>query len=163
MKPFIGIIGQRESGKSSVIRSLTGVPSSGFRGYIRNRETGESIYVFASSPQEDPIDLADFKHRIRAAKNQKGCRGIVCAIQPNRPRVRISLEDVYKVVKATNGLRAFAFFINPGHGARSASSDLTADVTQRLQNFRTKPHLLNGNRFPYQNATAIEKATNLNG
>ncbi len=163
MKPFIGVIGLRESGKSSVIQSLTGARSAGFRGYIQNRETSESIYVFTSSPQEDPIALAEFKRRIRSAANKKGCRGIVCAIQPNKPRIRICLEDIYQAVTTVGGLKPYAYLINPSHREGAASTSLTAEVTQRLQASNVMPHLLNGNRFPFQNATIIEKATNLNG
>lgn len=163
MKPFVGVIGNAKSGKSTVIRSLTGAPSTSFRGYMRNRKTGETILVFASSLQEDHMELYKFRNRIQRAVRNNKCRGIVCAIQPTYPTKRNSLEDILGEATKFTELEPYAFLINPGHGMNAQVYRATAEVTNRLKPFGVELHRLDGNRFPLQNAREIDAVTSLNG
>jgi GTP-binding protein EngB required for normal cell division len=55
MKTFILLIGASNSGKSTVIQSLTGCKSrTADSGYVVDYSTGRKIYVIVSSPQESP-------------------------------------------------------------------------------------------------------------
>ena len=109
------------------------------------------------------MELGAFQRRITRAVSNDKCRGIVCAIQPNKPIIRNSLEDVMGVAKKFKELELYTFLINPPHGEKSADRSTTDLVNRRLKSFGMKALRLDGNRFPFQNAKKIENTTNLIG
>ena len=71
MKPFIGIIGYANSGKSSIIASLTGCLPSTYHGYVYDKKNDQSIWVYSSSPQENPVDKSQFEYRLKAVSQPR--------------------------------------------------------------------------------------------
>ena len=156
MKPLIAIVGVRGSGRSSIIRCLTGAPSDGFRGYITSRDTRESILVLASSPWEARVDPAELTRTLSEAVSDPACRGIVCALQPDSPRLA-----VVEHLAAKEHLETHVFLVNPPRGGTEANPAASRELDRRLGRFGVLIHSLDGNLFPFRNATTIESMTAL--
>lgn len=160
MQKFVAIIGQRNSGKSTVIKSLTGCPTNGHRGFVDDEESGKSIYVVCGSPQEAPEDLQDIAELQRIldkVASRDGCSGIVMAIQPSRPSVRLSMEDILSEVQLRK-FKIHAYVLDPG---RASNSVPLVDVNQRLQGLAIVAEPLDGRRFSHLNASIINAATQI--
>jgi len=56
VKPFIPIIAKGKSGKSTIIKSLTGCGRSNYRGFLKDNLTGETILVICGSPRKIMLD-----------------------------------------------------------------------------------------------------------
>jgi len=158
MPKFVAVIGQRNSGKSSIIKSLTGCPKSTFRGFVQDRATGRSIYVVCSSPQEQPLTLAALRKIIAKCQTTRNCHGIVMAIQPTVPRVRLSLEGIFQELAISAKFQSSAFVLDPGYdGTASGYSGIAA----RLSNYPCQCSRLDGRRFAQINAATINAATQI--
>ena len=84
MKKLVVVIGYKNSGKSTIIQSLTGCPTKSFCDFVIDEDTKNSVFVIASSPQEDPM-TEEKLHQILDSVIAKGrCSGVVIAIQPTR-------------------------------------------------------------------------------
>lgn len=84
MKPFIAVIGSANSGKSTVIKSLTGCKNGTFRGVIHDNLTGKQVFVCAASPQEMKISDAQRRGDRRDVPCQSGRkRNVLLCIRPN--------------------------------------------------------------------------------
>jgi len=156
-KPFVAVIGGRNSGKSTVIRSLTGARSGQFRGMVHDRATQETISVIGSSPQEQALTLQQLRSTLRTAMNNSRCRGIVCALQPSFPTKRLSLEQVLQEARALR-FRIRVFVLDPGY--KGARGHLEA-VAARVRNVGFGSKALDGRRFAQVNAGTINRRTRI--
>ena len=101
MKKFIAVIGGHDAGKSTVIVSLTGCRYRSLQGPVIDELSKEKIYVIASSPQEKELSQEEssqkklsqkklFQDIISKVGQDKKYQGLIMAIEPSRPRRRIS-------------------------------------------------------------------------
>lgn len=155
MKPFVAVIGSRNSGKSTIIRSLTGAKSGQFRGVITDNSTGRTIEVIGSSPQEQALTLVQLRAILRRAANAAVCNGVVCALQPTLPSKRLSMEQVFHEA-ASFGFLIHAYVLDPGYAGSSGSS---SQVVRRVKAAGYSARTLNGQRFAQVNAATINRAT----
>ena len=160
VQKFIAVIGNRNSGKSTIIRSLTGCPNSTFRGEVKDITTGESIHVICSSPQERPLTLQELRRILNACAANRKCRGLVMAIQPTSPTKRLSMETIFQEVFSLGFFQSHAFTLAPG---RVSGSPNTAAIVTRLKPFKLKQIILDGGRFAMLNAQVINKRTHIVG
>lgn len=160
-KTFIGVIGERNAGKSTIIRALTGCDTKSFRGFVEDLVTGDKIYVIASSPQESELSLDEFIDILNKVLNDNKCLGIVMAIQPSKPRVRIKIESIYIEVNKRNKFSIYAFVIDPSRNNGATSQNIVNGVAGRISAIKVNPISLNGNTFAFLNADKIRKATNI--
>ena len=157
IKIFIAVIGHANAGKSTVIQSLTGAKNPQFRGTVVDKTTGREIEVIGSSLQEMPIPISEFGKILSKAKASSKCNGVVCAIQPNRPRVRPDLEQILK--EATRqGFSIHAYILSPGYNDSNAEAAIP-----RIQACSKKIDIqtLDGRRFGYINAEIINRKTGI--
>jgi energy-coupling factor transporter ATP-binding protein EcfA2 len=156
MPIFVAVIGSRDSGKSTIIKSLTGCLNNSFRGTVSDLASKISVEVIASSPQERAMSLADLRaHLKKAAK--PSFTGIVCALQPSRPNKRLSMEDVLTEADA-KGFTIYAFVLDP---PRQGPAHLAANVTSRLAALGLKFTTLDARRFAHLNAVDINKKSKI--
>lgn len=155
MKQFIAIIGEAKSGKSTIIRSLTGCPTKDYRDFIRDGFSNESLYVVCGSPQEQSMSLEDLKALLNVVCQDSSCRGIVMAIQPKLTRSRLSMEKILQEVAVTESFQTRAFFVNPGRVSGPADSS----VISRVNDLVVQPYILDGRRFAIINAEAVNRVT----
>lgn len=160
MKPFVAVIGKRNSGKSTLIRSLTGCrPKT--RGRVEDNCTGHNLYVVEQSPQEAPIERAELRRTLEEIRDDVNNVGAIVALQPNRPYIRMSIEQVFELVDAVGGLRPFAFVIDPGYQGDS-TQNLTADVRSRVREYvADEIQRLDGRQFAFLNAEVIRRTAGL--
>ncbi len=156
MQKFVAVIGTRNSGKSTVIKSLTGCPLSTFRGHVEDKTTGKTIHVLCNSPQETPLSRMQFRNVVQRAMKDPKSQGLVMAIQPTRPHTRLSLEDIFQEVVSTSAFELHAFILDP---ARNGGPSTSAAVLARLKAFRAKILVLDGQRFAHINAQLINRRT----
>jgi hypothetical protein len=159
---FIGVIGQRNAGKSTIIRALTACKTVGFRGAVHDRKTKQWIEVIASSPQER--DMPNLAAKIRSAANDPNCLGIVAALQPSHPRKHILMEEVFKIAQEHRA-KCYAFAISQPHNKNKSYGVEIANLKARLVRSRirlTEPiQSLDARRFAYLNAEIIQKTVAL--
>ncbi len=150
MKPFIAVIGTRNAGKSTVIRSLTGCPTKSWRDVVKDKSTGRGIYAIASSPQEDPLDRERFREIVEQVARDESILGLVMAVQPSWPATRLSLEDIFQIVQGR--LSPTAVMLHPPYNDNGASPPAQS-VQARLKPFGVTLIVLDGRRFAYLNAS----------
>ena len=159
---FIAVIGQRNAGKSTIIRALTACKTVGFRGPIEDLKTKKWIEVIASSPQER--DMPNLAARMRSAANDPNCLGIVAALQPSYPRTHILMEDVFKIAQKHHA-KCYAFAISQPYDENRADGVEIADLEARLATSRIRLNRpmqsLDARRFAYLNAAIIQKTVGL--
>lgn len=97
MKPFIAVIAKATSGKSTIIKTLTGCGRSNYRGFLKDNLTAETVLVICSSPQEEALTLSELRDLINQAAADTKCRGVVIAIQPTRPNKQRRLRTVHEI------------------------------------------------------------------
>jgi predicted kinase len=151
-KKFVAVIGPPKSGKSTVIRSLTGM--NGIYGYIVDRSTGLKIYFHARSPQEHaPEDEETFKELLEDLSHDKKVQGIIFAVQPTTPRKRLSMDKMFELTKNA-GLENYAFVLDAPYNEASVDFD---EVKGRVIGIDPLAHVfkLDGRRFAILNAEAI--------
>jgi Tfp pilus assembly ATPase PilU len=159
MKPFIAIIGGRNSGKSTVIRSLTGCRSGTFVGEIEEHVHHTKIYVLAHSPQEKnpPIPLETIFQRVA---NEQAIRGIVIAIQPSNTRTRPSMEDTMQLAQQIGGFDFHTFIIDPPY--QQVGQINVDDVQDRLRAIGiTSISVVDGRRFSHLTARDTQQIAGL--
>lgn len=158
MKPLVLVIGGRDSGKSTIIASLTGCPSHNYRGLVKDKTSGRQIYVVTSSPQEAGLTPAKFRGILRTVSRQD-LIGIVMAIQPTRPYKRLSLEKIIQGAQRKGTLSIHAFVLDPPY-MRKGAIDTTV-TRSRLGALGVVPHSLDGRHFAHLNATEIKAITGI--
>ena len=157
MKPFIAVIGSRDSGKSTIIRSVTGAKFGQFRGVIEDQATHRTIEVIGSSPQEKSMTLLELRKILKTATASNACNGVVCAVQPTRPTVRLSMEDILREAKA-QGFKIHAYILDPEYSGGTGQS---AAIASRIQAAGFASQILDGRRFAQQNAAVINAQTKI--
>ena len=158
MPKFVAIIGGRNAGKSTIIKSLTGCRTSAFRGLVEDNLTKQSVYVVCSSPQELAFSIQKLKRILQFVASKSGCQGVVMAIQPNQPTKRLSMESIFREVTAFGNFTVHAFIVDPGRNKVPAGGPA---IKARLKVMSLKASLLDGRRFSLVNAKAINRATQI--
>jgi hypothetical protein len=164
-KPIILVVGGSRSGKSTIIRSLTGCHSGTFAGYVIDRKTGHRLYVVAASPQESSVpSWKDIRRQLLVSARSRVVVGAVMAIQPTRPYSRPSLEEVVAYAVRC-GFRVVTFVLRPPYRPTSSAARRSwsgSDVGERLHTFRVRPPVtLDGRRFALVNAKKIAASARL--
>jgi hypothetical protein len=157
MPKFVAVVGQRNSGKSTIIRSLTGCSTRGYRGFIEDNLTGRSIYVVCSSPQEDPLSPEGLRGILSEVSARENCQGLIMATQPNRPYERLSMEEILNEA-STRQFQVHVFVIDPDQSGAQGASTI---VASRLSNLGITPTVLDGRRFSLVNAQEINHTTHV--
>jgi hypothetical protein len=157
MPTFVAVVGHRNSGKSTIIRSLTGCPTRNHRDFVLDNLTGRSIYVVRSSPQEDPLTLEQLREILTEAAARENCQGVVMAIQPTQPSVRLSMEDVLDEA-STRQFQVHVFVIDPD---RSGAPGARIIVDARLAGRGITTRVLDGRSFSLVNAQEINETTHI--
>ncbi len=159
MKPFIAVIGGRNSGKSTIIRNLTGCRSGMFVGEIEEQLRNTKIYVVAYSPQEkNPPKL--LKTIFQTVADDQAIRGIAIAIQPRNTRTRPSMEDTIQLAQQIGGFDFHAFIIDPPYQQLDRIN--VVDVQKRLQAIGiTSISVVDGRRFSHLTARDIQQTAGL--
>ena len=152
-KPFVAVIGNRNSGKSTIIRSLTGARTGQFRGTVTDKTTSRTIEVIGSSPQENPLSASDLRKILKGAASRLTCNGVVCALQHTNPRTRLSMEEVLHEAIA-QGFSVHAFVLDPDY---SGNIGQEAVVITRLSRIGVIPIRIDSQRFAHLNAVLINK------
>jgi predicted kinase len=99
-KKFVAVVGYADSGKSTVIQSLSGCNNHSTNEKIRDASVGLCIYVLAPSPQELPvIGEEDFTSILQDVTRDETCQGVVAAIQPTLPTKRLSMEKMFDLAR----------------------------------------------------------------
>ena len=168
MKPFIAVVGERSSGKSTVICSLAGCRNRGFRGWVRDNTTRKLIYVIASSPQENARGLRtarDLRSHIRRAL-RRNVIAFVMALQPywRRTRRRLDMVTVLRTVQHTGRFALYGFVLDPPYRIRSGThgvGGIIRHVRTLLQgaNVNIALRRIDGRRFALLNARRIWRMT----
>jgi energy-coupling factor transporter ATP-binding protein EcfA2 len=158
MKPLILVIGSANSGKSTVISSLTGCSHRTFRGEIEDKVSGKIIYVICSSPQEDPLRLGDFPRILNKVLDKLEIIGLVVAVQPTHPRTRLSLEDMVQKAQETKRFKIYSFLLDPPYNGDGSYVNQTRI---RLNAMGIVPISLNGKRFALFSANDIHRITGI--
>ena len=127
MKPFVAI-GSERSGKSTLIRSLTGCKTRSFCGVVT--VSNQKIYVIASSPQEQELSSDDLSYILKKAADDASILGIVMAIQPKI--TRLSMENIFRKVQDTRDFSTFAVILHPSYSADSPPID-SKEIRRRLE------------------------------
>lgn len=158
MKSFVAVIGGRNSGKSTVIRSLTGCPTKGYRDVVTDLVSDKSIFAIAGSPQEQPLEPVEFERILEQVISEDSTLGLVMAVQPTEPRLRLSLQDIFRAVQATGRFQTTAVMLHPPYkDPDSGESPDPNDVRKRLKALNVDLHVIDGRRFAHINATAIRQ------
>jgi hypothetical protein len=158
MKPLIALIGGGGSGKSTIIKTLTGCGRSNYRDFLKDHFTGESILVICGSPQEETIQLSKLRELLESAAADPNCRGVVIAIQPRRTRTRLSMEQIFEEAGNCGDFELSAFIIDPDRKGETAAAH---DITSRLSRFPARIGTLDARRFASINAQLIDEVTGL--
>ena len=159
MKAAILIIGPGNSGKSTIIRSLSGIKSSQWEKII-DKKTNKSMFVISSSPQENGNinDIFLEKELEEVYKDDKSL-GIIIAIQPTKPRLRLSIEVVISLLKKHKIMNIHPFIIFPSYKGKDAEIDR---IVKRLQAIGINSHtILDGRRFSFINAEEVLNIANI--
>ena len=158
MRKFVAVVGHANAGKSTIIQSLTGCRTRTFRGRVTDYASGTEIEVVAASPQERDISESALKQMLRNAASRKHSAGVVIAIQPTRPKKRLSLEHLLDLA-AQFSLAPYLFLLSPGY-SQARSLDRSA-LEQRLTGYDVPVNVLNGKRFAHFNASIIRNTAGL--
>ncbi len=163
MKPFIAIIGDRNSGKTTIIRSLTGCRTGSFIGEIEEHIHHTKIYVIAPSPQEMGISRQELRTHFQTVAHEQAIRGIAIALQPGNTRTRLSMEDTIRLAQQTGGFNFHAFIIDPPYPQNGQNNVFNVDdVRNRLQAFGIESiSIVDGRRFSHIAARDIQQITGL--
>jgi len=142
-------IGWANSGKSTLIRGISGCATKGFQGFIRDTIRGRSLYVISSSPQESGISEVEYKNAIQEAYRDGKCRAILLAIQPTDPSIRLSLEDCVRIARRQRQFEITAFLIAHPHNedAETPSEENLDTVRNRLINLDIQNIIIIDNRL----------------
>ena len=156
MSMFIAIIGNRNSGKSTIIKSLTGCPTGQFRGSITDRATSRIVEIIGSSPQEKALSLTELQKILRRGL-KPNCNGVICALQPTNPSKRLSLEDVMQTALAF-GYQVRPFVLDPEHGGATGN---LSKICNRFPTGVLPAVQLDARRFAHLNASIIHSYTSI--
>jgi hypothetical protein len=156
--PFVAVIGRARSGKTTVVRSLTGCSTGWPREgqFVVDRLNGRSIYVIDKSPQETGLEKKEFARALSRCARRGSLVGIVVTVQPTEPRSRLSMEDMFETVSRNKRFSAMPIVLDPGYDT-SANPTLKNEVQKRLNQFGVSVVRLDGRRFSHLNARRIRR------
>ncbi len=160
-KKFVAVIGYRNSGKSTIVQSLTGCNNRSFIGYVEDKEANLSIFVHSTSPQEHPAtNQAAFDRYLRNAKEKANLQGLVFAIQPTKPRRRLLMETMFNLAKQ-RGFECYAFILQPPY--KNGEVMKFDEIRDRVLSgdSTAKIFALDARRFAVLNAEAIRSISRL--
>jgi predicted kinase len=160
-KKFIAVIGYRRSGKSTIIRSLTGCESGTFVGEVRDAAAHLSIFVHAPSPQEfGKTDEGVFNEYLQRCKRRQQIQGLVSAIQPTFPSRRLSLEQMFSLA-SRHGFESYAFILeHPYKGGKIKNFERIKNRVLKIDS-DARVLALDGRRFAILNADVIRSLCRL--
>jgi GTPase Era involved in 16S rRNA processing len=174
MKKFVAIVGRANSGKSTIIGSLTGCKNHSTTNPVVDQTTHRKIFVIPSSPEEkeltwvdtesSPKRTLDFDGILNKVISDASYLGIVMAIQPTRPRTRLKMEEILTKVHDTGAFSTFAIILEPPYESTPGVSHTNEanKVRIRLENLGVgKIMVLNGGRFAHLNACEIQRMVGL--
>jgi energy-coupling factor transporter ATP-binding protein EcfA2 len=161
-KKFVAVIGSGGSGKSTIIRSISGAPIGLKRDFVEDNDTHNSVYVILNSPQEDASmdeNTGEFRRILGEVVRNSRCSGIIMAIQPNNPSKRMSMERIFDIVQEIGSFEIFVFVLNPARNSQPAD---VRDIQNRLAELgvQLQPQL-DASRFAYFNARRIQEITGI--
>ncbi|WP_039912852.1 hypothetical protein [Cellvibrio mixtus] len=161
---FVGIIGNRNSGKSTIIKSLSGCGNSSFRDYM-DGFSNQSVYICCASPQEKrfvsgrKFDLAAIEETMQSAHKKVGCRGMVVAMQATgKSRLRPDYMSIFRAAKNNGFTELYAFIVDPGY---NDSASIKLENTKELSELCVEVKRLSGKHFPHSNATYINNISRI--
>lgn len=162
MKTIVAIIGSQNSGKSTVITSLTGCPGRGYRAAVTDRSTGQSVFVIASSPQEKKLTFRRFRAILKQVRSNASFRGIVLSLQPSNPYKNKPMLPYLQIIRANRAYRFFAFVLDPPYNVSRNSAQYSFPyVKSLLTPLRIKPIRLDGRKFSLINSQRIQRLTRI--
>ena len=116
-------IGERNDGKSTLIRGLSGCPTRSFEDFVVDKVRKRKVYVMAASPQEKSKSRQEYQRTIRNAVADPDCEAILVALQPGRRStrpVRLSMRDCIDIARQVEPtIRICALVIDQPYGARA--------------------------------------------
>lgn len=162
MRKFVVVIGPQNSGKSTIIKSLTGCKTTIWQDLIIDESNKKSIFVISGSPQElklaQYINMPRFRQILDNIIANANCLGLVMSIQPRTPRNRCSMEEYFQEVHDRNAFEMFAFPLNP---VRGGSTQNVIDIQTRLNKFAPRVEQLDARRFAHMNASKIQEISRI--
>jgi energy-coupling factor transporter ATP-binding protein EcfA2 len=154
MKSLVLVIGERNSGKSAIISSLTGCKDHSFRGDVVSKADGKIIFVINSSPQEEKLTPEEFSAILDRVHNTPTIIGLVVAVRPTFPHKRLSLENIIEKAQEHHIFDIHSFLLTPPYN----ESDIDVENTShRLSALGITPHFLDARRFAFLNALDIKR------
>jgi predicted kinase len=165
-KKFIAVVGYANSGKSTIIKSLTGCKDSSYIGLVQDREINLAMFVHAPSPQEhSATGEKEFINYLKNVKNESLILGMVIAIQPTLARKRIQMDLMFSLA-AQYGFECYAFILeypyNPYRGQKIGNFVNIRDRILKCDpNAKVFP--LDGRRFALLNADSIRSLSRIIG
>ena len=92
------------------------------------------------------MTLLELRKVLKAAVSTASCNGVVCALQPTKPTVRLSMEVVLQEAK-NHGLQVHAYILDPDY---SGGTRQAANIESKVQAAGFAPIVLDGRRFAHQ-------------
>jgi ABC-type branched-subunit amino acid transport system ATPase component len=158
MKKFVAVIGPAESGKSTIIQSLTGCKTKSFNGFVQDNSTHNRVYVIASSLQESGMKKNEFLNILRRVGRDAGCSGIVVAIQLSEPWKRMSMEETFDIINKFGSFRIILYVLNQTYDNKK---NIFKTMFRGRYNSKREPRLLNAKRFSFFNAKIIQRTSKI--
>jgi energy-coupling factor transporter ATP-binding protein EcfA2 len=160
MKEFVAVIGERNSGKSTIIVSLTGCKGITYQGKVFEANTHENVYVMASSPQESGMKLIRLVKILLDVLSDPLCRGLVMAIQPTDAQIRLSLKKILTVICRIGGYNQHLFVIDPHYNNTIVSQRALSKHNSQLSVI-SSAIMLDGRRNALKSANDINNITHI--
>ncbi len=162
MRKFVAVIGPQNSGKSTIIKSLTGCKTTTRKDGIIDESNQKCIFVIPGSPQElkleQYINIQRFQEILDNIIAKANCLGLVMSLQPSKPRTRSSMEEYFQEVHNRHAFEMFAFPLNP---IRGGSTQNVVDIQTRLNQFAPRIEQLDARRFAHINASRIQEISRI--
>jgi len=160
-KRFIAVIGAQNTGKSTIIKSLTGCKTASTRDWVVDQSTKRRMWVICSSPQEQIMPIIELRRIVRQASTTQSCIALVVAIQPSTPSKRISMEDIFQEVDKSGAFENFAYTMSSGYNGNGYSTSGLSAIQSRITGISpsTITAQIDGRRFSFLNAAFIRNSS----
>jgi len=153
MKPLIFVIGGADSGKSTIISSLTGCKHHSYKGKVEDKSTEKIIYVICSSPQEETVADKKYKEALDDVPINPHIIGLVVAARSTK-----YLETIITLAQEKKGFKIYPFLITSGYEHTNTNIKQVRAILHRCH---IRPHTLDGRRFAFLNAAEICEITGI--